>query len=216
LLLFWRKSRGLTPDAPRTGQKRGLAITLARAIIASPHSHEELLGIAARRDCPFHPGCNFFRNRIRTRLCCSDPHLAVDSRWLLRCPVQSGPSSSAPFRALRPPSGVCSAGDVTTSAVSSYLAISPLPASKTDRRYVFCCTFPEITFGGRYPPLRPAESGLSSTRGRDRSWVAVVALAIDRLLAPDRPGQMLGQRQDPKGPCVQPPDTGEQRYCYPV
>ena len=30
-----------------------------------------------------------------TRLCCSDPHLAVDSRWLLRRPVQSGPSSSA-------------------------------------------------------------------------------------------------------------------------
>ena len=32
-----------------------------------------------------------------TRLCCSDPHLAVGSRWLLRCPVQSGRSSSARF-----------------------------------------------------------------------------------------------------------------------
>jgi hypothetical protein len=29
------------PDKQRRGKKRGLAITLARAIIASPHSHEE-------------------------------------------------------------------------------------------------------------------------------------------------------------------------------
>jgi hypothetical protein len=37
-----RKSRGLTPCAPRTGTKRGLAIVLTRATIASPHSHEEV------------------------------------------------------------------------------------------------------------------------------------------------------------------------------
>jgi hypothetical protein len=35
-----------------------------------------------------------------TRLCCSDPHLAVERCYLLRYPVQSGPSSSAPFRGL--------------------------------------------------------------------------------------------------------------------
>ena len=29
-------------------------------------------------------------------------------------------------------------------------------------RYLFCGTFPEITFGGRYPPSCPAVSGLSS------------------------------------------------------
>ncbi len=34
------------------------------------------------------------------RLCCSDPHLTVERRYLLRCPVQSGPSSSATFRSL--------------------------------------------------------------------------------------------------------------------
>lgn len=34
------------------------------------------------------------------RLCCSNPHLAVERRYLLRCSVQSGPSSSAPFRDL--------------------------------------------------------------------------------------------------------------------
>jgi 4-carboxymuconolactone decarboxylase len=36
--------------------------------------------------------------RTPTRLCCSDPHLAVDRCYLLRCPVQSGPSSSAAFQ----------------------------------------------------------------------------------------------------------------------
>jgi len=36
-----KKSRGLTPCAQRIDTKRGLAITLARAIVASPHSHEE-------------------------------------------------------------------------------------------------------------------------------------------------------------------------------
>ena len=37
-----RKSRGLAPCAQRSGPQRGLAITLARAIIASPHAHEEV------------------------------------------------------------------------------------------------------------------------------------------------------------------------------
>ncbi len=31
------------------------------------------------------------------RLCCSDPHLTVERYYLLRCPVQSGRSSSAWF-----------------------------------------------------------------------------------------------------------------------
>ena len=38
---FERESCGLAPCAQRRDTKRGLAITLARAIIASPHSHEE-------------------------------------------------------------------------------------------------------------------------------------------------------------------------------
>jgi hypothetical protein len=38
---FARKSRGLAPCAQCIGTKRGLAITLARAIVASPHSHED-------------------------------------------------------------------------------------------------------------------------------------------------------------------------------
>lgn len=35
------------------------------------------------------------------RFCCSDPHLAVERCYLLRCPVQSGRSSDAVFPRLR-------------------------------------------------------------------------------------------------------------------
>jgi len=56
-----------------------------------------LFGVAARRDCPFHPVRR--RNAGPTRLCCSDPHLTVDRCYLLRRSVQSGRSS----RGTRPP-----------------------------------------------------------------------------------------------------------------
>src|SRR5665213_231899 len=51
--------------------------------------------------------------------------------------------------------------------VSSYLAVSPLPAT-TPRRddagglFSVALSLLESTSGGRYPPPRPAESGLSS------------------------------------------------------
>src|SRR5208283_2791080 len=46
---------------------------------------------------------------------------------------------------------------------SSYLAVSPLPRGpKPTRRFAFCCTFPGLAAGGRYPSLSPLEPGLSS------------------------------------------------------
>jgi len=33
------------------------------------------------------------------------------------------------------------------------------------RRFPFCCTFPSLAAGGRYPPPCPMEPGLSSRRG---------------------------------------------------
>jgi hypothetical protein len=39
-----------------------------------------------------------FTRTQSARLCCSDPHLTVERCYLLRCPTQSGRSSSAPFR----------------------------------------------------------------------------------------------------------------------
>jgi len=41
-----------------------------------------------------------FTRTKAARLCCSDPHLTVERYYLLRCPVQSGRSSSASFRKL--------------------------------------------------------------------------------------------------------------------
>ena len=55
--------------------------------------------------------------------------------------------------------GACNAVSVTRSAVSSYLAFSPLPLA---RRYVFCCAFLRVTPSGRYPSSCPVKPGLSS------------------------------------------------------
>src|SRR5262249_6639179 len=66
---------------------------------------------------------------------------------------------------------------VTRLLVGSYPAFSPLPGGSAGR-YPFCCTFPALRFipppgrpeegetsdGGRYPPPRPVEPGLSSPR----------------------------------------------------
>jgi len=49
---------------------------------------------------------------------------------------------------------------VTGKAVSSYLAISPLPG--LSRRFDFCCTFLRVASTGRYPASCPVELGLSS------------------------------------------------------
>ncbi len=84
-----------------------------------------LFGVAPRRDCPFHPtrrrlvghgafapapgtkeslAAPFFnetlararaRRRPSTRLCCSDPHLTVGRRYLLRRSAESGLSSAS-------------------------------------------------------------------------------------------------------------------------
>ncbi len=37
---------------------------------------------------------------------------------------------------------------------------------RSARRFAFCCTFPDLTAGGRYPSPCPAEPGLSSRRRR--------------------------------------------------
>ena len=65
------------------------------------------------------------------------------------------------------PGGVCRAATVTNRAVVSYTAVSPLPGPGSPRgtvsgRFVFCGTVPRVTPGGRYPPPRPVEPGLSS------------------------------------------------------
>ena len=62
----------------------------------------------------------------------------------------SAPKSAPPLFGLAP-GGVCRAAAVTGSAVRSYRTLSPLPRL-AQGRFALCGTFPEVTFGGRYPP----------------------------------------------------------------
>ena len=55
--------------------------------------------------------------------------------------------------------GVYTATSVTRSAVSSYLAFSPLPDIQA---VIFCCTGLGVTSTGRYPASCPMKPGLSS------------------------------------------------------
>ena len=55
--------------------------------------------------------------------------------------------------------GVYTAASVTRSAVSSYLAFSPLPDILA---VLFCCTGLGVTSTGRYPASCPMKPGLSS------------------------------------------------------
>jgi hypothetical protein len=82
----------------------------------------------------------------------------------------SGDWTGRPVPASRPdssllglaPSGVYRARPVTRPAGELLPHRFTLTAGKTRRRSAFCCTFPDLTAGGRYPPQRPVEPGLSS------------------------------------------------------
>ena len=70
--------------------------TLARRLKPSTRSRNRagpcgcLFDVAPRRDCPFHPV------RRPTRLCCSNPRLTAERRYLLRGPAETGHSSRSP------------------------------------------------------------------------------------------------------------------------
>ena len=93
-----------------------------------------------------------------TRLCCSDPHLAVGSRWLLRCPVQSGRSSSArfPIRHQRR-SGVLHGADYRADAVA-HSQSSPKRARHLRNRLAWFTTvrfMRDAWASWRLPPHKP-------------------------------------------------------------
>jgi len=86
-------------------------------------------------------------------------------------PSSSLPAASCSGRAVPrclfglAPTGVCRATGVTTCAVSSYLAVSPLPVpgEPGHRRSVFCCTVRRGDASPRrYLAACPMEPGLSS------------------------------------------------------
>ncbi len=97
--------------------------------------------------------------------------------WAAGCPVApatyprvvTGRTSPAPIFGLAP-GGVCRASLspgcwwALTLRDRGPPTFSPLPLTPVQRRYAFCCTFPVLSDGGRYPPPRPVEPGLSSPR----------------------------------------------------
>ncbi len=82
--------------------------------------------------------------------------------------ASNGPFSISCLLGLAP-GGVYHAAGITADAVSSYLAISPLPLAG---RYLFCCTFHRLAAPGRYPAPCPAVFGLSSPPALRRASAA--------------------------------------------
>ncbi len=82
----------------------------------------------------------------------------------------SGTWTGSPGLALRPdssllglaPDGVYQARPVTRPAGELLPHRFTLTDGFPRRRFAFCCTFPDLTAGGRYPPSCPEEPGLSS------------------------------------------------------
>ena len=106
--------------------------------------------------------------------------------------ASSGPPSNAPLFGLAP-DGVCHASPVTRTAVSSYLAFSPLPLDKLGA----VCFLWHFPWGHPRSPLAttlpcgartflPSEAGDHPTPFRKLSCLLVILL-IDRLV-----GQLIG------------------------
>lgn len=94
------------------------------------------------------------------------------------------------------PSGVCQAKPVTRPAgelLPHRFTLTPAHRS-TPWRSVFCGTFPSRvqSGGGRYPPPRPAESGLSSTAS-PRIDVSIKPSAMAIIQSVTYPSSMISQ-----------------------
>ena len=118
-----------------------------------------------------------------------DPPIRSSSRWGLPC--RTGPPVRGELLPRR-----------FTLAVASVLAV---------RRSVLCGTFPVLANGGRYPPPRPAEPGLSS-RGKKppaivrRPGTRSVSFADSRWNVANAPGPSLAVQEAPgrKWPIARP------------
>ena len=71
------------------------------------------------------------------------------------------------------PGGVYPAIYVTTNAVRSYHTFSPL---LNNQRYIFCGTFPKVTFAGCYPAPLLLETGLSSLQNNCKAAAQLSSL----------------------------------------
>ena len=76
---------------------------------------------------------------------------------MLKRPTYREASGQPPFNPYLglAPDGVYTAGMSTIPPVSSYLTISTLPRALPVSAECFCCTFPIVTYAGRYPASLP-------------------------------------------------------------
>ena len=72
------------------------------------------------------------------------------------------------------PGGVYLAIYVTINAVCSYHTFSPL---LVNQRYIFCGTFPKVTFAGCYPAPLLLETGLSSLQNNCKAAARLSSLS---------------------------------------
>ena len=119
----------------------------------------------------------FLKNFILTRArhkpgSVFDNHLSRHTvTGMLQRPTFRAAAGNCPALAVRPfglaPDGVYTRCMLPYIPVSSYLTISPLPH---EAAVCFCCTFPIVTYGGRYPSSLPcgARTFLIPHGGRDR------------------------------------------------
>gem|GEM_PF-1397736 len=92
--------------------------------------------------------------------------------------ASNGPFSNSCLLGLAP-GGVYLAVRITADAVSSYLAISPLPLAG---RYLFCCTFHRLAAPGCYPAPCPAVFGLSSPPASRQASAAACSPPCIRIM----------------------------------
>jgi hypothetical protein len=122
------------------------------------------------------------------------------------------------------PGGVCLARLVTQPAgelLPHRFTLTSLASMKRPaRRSAFCCTFPGLSAGGRYPPPCPAEPGLSSRRCRAGSmWRPLTARPATVRPAPNHQSTLYliawqGKSGVPQGRSVLTM-LGWQLYCHP-
>ena len=97
-------------------------------------------------------------------------------------PFRGDLAADSPLLGLAP-DGVYRAEPVTRSAGELLPHRFTLTGGFPCRRSVFCGTFPDLTAGGRYPPSRPAEPGLSSRQGVPTRRLSRVPSGLSRPAA---------------------------------
>src|SRR3954452_20655433 len=98
------------------------------------------------------------------------------------------------------PGGVYRAAAVTRRAgglLHHRFTLTGRPSGDGGRRSVLCGTVPRVTPGGRYPPPRPVESGLSSAGGEPP----------DAAACPARPPRQSRAERETEGEALVPPSA---------